>query len=134
MSERYPDRGWAPVPGLPAPKGAYSPAIEAGGFVFVSGQVPRDPETGEVVGADVAAQTRQAFANVSRVLAAAGLDLADVVQVTAWLARIEDWDAFDAVYREHFTPPYPTRTTVGAGLRGVLVELTVVARARAHGR
>ncbi len=124
-----PDADGAPTP---PPKGAYSPAVRAGDFVFVSGQVPRDPRTGALVGeGDVAAQTRQTLANLERVLAAAGARLADVVSVAVHLARADDWGAFDAVYRERFAPPFPTRTVVGAELRGVLVEVTAVAYAPA---
>jgi len=120
-----PDASGAP---LPPPKGAYSPAVRAGDFVFVSGQVPRDPRTGALVGeGDVAAQTRQTLANQRLALAAAGAELRDVVSVAVHLARVDDWAAFDAVYRELFTPPFPTRTVVGAALRGILVEVTAVA-------
>ena len=130
------DRRWTPValgPDVasgapaPAPKGAYSPGVRAGDFVFVSGQVPRDPRTGALVGADVRTQTRQTLANVAGVLAAAGASLADVVSVTVHLADVGDWAAFDGVYRETFAPPYPTRTVVGAALRGILVEITAIA-------
>jgi 2-iminobutanoate/2-iminopropanoate deaminase len=113
--------------GVPRPAGAYSPAMRAGNLIFVSGQVPKDPRTGEVVGKDVREQTRVVLENTARVLAAAGATLADVVSVTAYLERVEDWDAFNDVYREAFAPPYPTRTTVGASLRGVLVEISVIA-------
>ena len=114
----------------PPPKGAYSPAVRAGDFVFVSGQVPRDPHTGALVGeGDVAAQTRQTLANLGLALAAAGATLADVVSVLVHLAHADDWGTFDAVYRETFAPPFPTRTAVGAALRGVLVEITAVAYA-----
>lgn len=124
-------RSWAPVAlpaDVPPPKGAYSPAVRAGDLVFVSGQVPRDVRTGELVGGDdVAAQSRQTLENVRRVLAAAGASLGDVVSVTVHLARTDDWAAYDAVHREFFHPPFPTRTVVGAELRGILVEVTVVA-------
>ena len=133
-------RRWTPVAlgadadgqPLPPPKGAYSPAVRAGDFVFVSGQVPRDPRTGALVGGDdVAAQTRQTLANLRLALAAAGATLEDVVSVAVHLASADDWGAFDAVYRETFAPPFPTRTVVGAALRGVLVEVTAVAYAPA---
>jgi 2-iminobutanoate/2-iminopropanoate deaminase len=114
--------------GFPPPAGAYSPVIRAGEFLFVSGQVPTDPATAEVVGVTVAEQTRYVIEKLSRVLSAAGSSLRAVVSVNAYLADIKDWDAFDAAYRAAFTPPYPTRTTVGAGLHGVLVEISAIAR------
>jgi 2-iminobutanoate/2-iminopropanoate deaminase len=102
--------------------------VRAGDFLFVSGQVPRDPRTGALVGeGDVTAQTRQTLANLAAVLAAGGASLRDVVSVTVHLAHVDDWGAFDAVYRETFAPPFPTRTVVGAALRGILVEVTAVA-------
>jgi len=122
-------RAWSEVElpaGVPRPVGAYSPAVRAGDFVYVSGQVPTDPATGRM-GEGVAEQTRGAMRNLARVLGYAGGSLSDVVSVTAWLANIEDWDEFNAVYREHFTAPFPTRTTVGAGLHGFLVEITAIA-------
>jgi 2-iminobutanoate/2-iminopropanoate deaminase len=123
---------WTPVTlggDVPPPKGAYSPGVRAGDLVFVSGQVPRDPRTGELVGEDVATQTRQVLANVRGVLEAAGASLRDVVAVTVWLTNVDDWGTFDAVYREAFAPPYPTRAVVGATLRGILVEVSAVAHA-----
>lgn len=119
---------WSPVVvGSEAPKGAYSRAIRVDRFLFVSGQVPRSFETGELLGATVADQTRAVISNLRRVLEAAGCSLADVVSVNAYLADIGTWGEFDAVYREAFHPPYPTRTTIGAGLHGVLVEISAVA-------
>ena len=111
----------------PPPKGAYSPGVRAGDLVFVSGQVPRDPRTGALVGEDVAEQTRQVLRNVAGVLAAAGASLRDVVSVTVYLTNVDDWSTFDAVYREAFSPPFPTRAVVGAVLRGILVEMSAVA-------
>jgi len=114
-------------PDVPSPKGPYSPAVRAGDLVFVSGQVPRDPVTGELVGDDVATQTRQTLSNVQRVLEQAGASLADVVSVTVYLARADDWGAMNEVYSKVFRQPFPSRTTVGAELRGILVEISVVA-------
>jgi 2-iminobutanoate/2-iminopropanoate deaminase len=126
-------RNWTPA-SLPAefppPIGAYTPAARAGGLVFLSGQVPKDPRTGAVVGKDVREQTRQVLANAERALTAAGATLEDVVSVTAYLAHMDDWSDFDATYREILRPPYPTRTTVGADLRGFLVELSFIAAMR----
>lgn len=123
-------RSWQSI-GLPAelaaPAGAYSPAVRAGNLIFVSGQVPKDPRTGALRGADVREQTRAVLENVERVLSAAGAALQDVVSVTAYLASIDDWAAFNEVYREVFMTPYPARTTVGAQLHGFLVEISVIA-------
>lgn len=121
---------WTPVflpPDLPAPKGPYSPAVRAGDFIFVSGQTPRDPATGQLEANDVAGQTRSTLGNLQRVLEQAGAGLADVVSVTVYLQDAGDWDAMNAVYREVFGAPHPSRTTVGADLRGILVEISAVA-------
>jgi 2-iminobutanoate/2-iminopropanoate deaminase len=123
-------RSWQPVslgPDVPTPKGAYSPGARLGDLLFVSGQVPRDVRTGELLGDDIRAQSRGVLANVRRVLEASGSSLDDVVAVTAYLANVDDWGAFNEVYRETFSPPYPTRTVVGAQLRGILVEVNAVA-------
>jgi 2-iminobutanoate/2-iminopropanoate deaminase len=124
------DRAWQPVtlgPELQPPAGAYSPAVRAGPFIFLAGQVPKDPGTGETVGGDVREQTRVVMENCRRLLVAAGAGMDDVVSVTAYLQSMDDWQAFDDVYRTFFTEPRPARTTVGAELRGFLVEVTVVA-------
>jgi 2-iminobutanoate/2-iminopropanoate deaminase len=122
-------RAWRPVErrDCPPPKGAYSPGVRAGDLLFVSGQVPRDPKTGELTADDVTGQSRQVLRNLEGVLAAAGATLADVVAVTVYLTNVDDWGAFDATYREVFQPPFPTRTVVGASLRGILVEISAVA-------
>ena len=123
-------RHWQPISlgaDVPAPKGAYAPAVRFGDLLFVSGQVPVDVRTGELLGGDIRAQTKAVLANLRRVLEAAGATLDDVVAVTAYLADPDDWDAFNEAYRETFSPPYPTRTTVGAGLRGILVEVSAIA-------
>jgi 2-iminobutanoate/2-iminopropanoate deaminase len=121
---------WTPVrlpPDVPPPKGPYSPAVRAGDFIYVSGQVPRDPQTGELAGNDVATQTSQTLSNLQRVLEQAGAGLADVVSVTVYLARADDWGAMNEVYAKVFNAPFPSRTTVGAELRGILVEISAVA-------
>ncbi|HET6229471.1 MAG TPA: Rid family hydrolase [Longimicrobiaceae bacterium] len=125
-------RSWEPVTlgGVPAPRGAYSPAIRAGDLVFVSGQVPRDPVTGELLGGDVASQTRATIGRLRAVLAEAGAALEDVVSITAYLRDIGDWDEFNQAYREAMPAPYPTRTTVGADLGDVLVEISAIAHVR----
>jgi 2-iminobutanoate/2-iminopropanoate deaminase len=119
-------RGWTPVNLGKAPIGAYSPAARAGDFLFLSGQVPTD-ERGEVIGSDVATQTNAVLDRVERLLGHAGAKLSDVVSVTAYLADINEWDAFNDAYKARFQQPYPARTTVGAGLHGFLVEISVTA-------
>ena len=111
----------------PPPKGPYSPAVRAGGFVFVSGQTPRDPVTGELVGDDVATQTRQTLSNVQRLLEAAGATMRDVIGVTIYLADVDDWGTMNSVYTQFFSSPYPSRTAVGSELRDILVEISAIA-------
>lgn len=120
---------WTPVVlrDAPPPKGPYSPAVRAGGFVYVSGQTPHDVATGELVGSDIATQTRQTLSNVQRILAEGGASLEDVVSVTIYLADVDDWAAMNAVYKEFFASPFPSRTAVGCGLRDILVEISVIA-------
>ena len=128
MTQR--ERQWQPVrlgPDVPPPAGAYSPAVRAGGFIFVSGQVPRDPVSGELVGDDIESQTIQVMANVKRGLEAADASLSDVVSVTVYLADIDDWGRFNIAYKALMPTPYPSRTALGANLRGILVEVSVVA-------
>ncbi len=116
----------APVPG-----GAYSQAIEVGDLVFTAGMGPIDPATGAVVGEDIAEQTEQVLRNLAAILAAAGLELPDVVKATVHLRHLErDFAGYDQVYRRYFSPPYPVRTTVGSDLLGILVEIDVVAHRR----
>jgi 2-iminobutanoate/2-iminopropanoate deaminase len=121
------NRGWTPVIAGKTPVGAYSPAVHAGDFVFLSGQVPVDQETGELIGRDVASQTHAVIDRIERVLHLAGAELSDVVSVAAYLADINEWDAFNDAYKTRFQTPFPARTTVGAGLHGFLVEISVVA-------
>ena len=121
---------WTPISlgaDIPAPIGAYSAAIRAGDFVYVSGQVPRDPKTGATIGATVEEQTRAVVRNLETVLSAAGATLSDVVSVTVHLADAALWGAFNTTYRQLMPQPFPTRTAVGASLRGFLVEITAVA-------
>ena len=123
-------RSWQPafLPGdVPKPVGAYSPAVRAGDFVFISGQVPVDPKTQKVVSEDFDAQVRQTLSNVKAALGAAGATLDDVVSVIAYLTNMDDWGRFNDIYKETFRAPYPTRTAVGAMLRGFKVEVSAVA-------
>ena len=128
MNQR--ERQWQPVflgSDVPAPVGAYSPAVRAGPFVFVSGQVPRDPVSGALIGDDVPSQTKQVVANLQRALEAAGASLSDIVSVIVYLADINDWGTFNDAYKALMPTPYPTRTALGAELHGFLVEISAVA-------
>ncbi len=115
----------------PRPAGAYSQAMVAGGFIFVSGQVPREPSTG-MVPDGIEAQTRLVLNNVNALLAAAGASLKDVVKITAHLADLTMFDEFNRTYSEAFVPPFPARTTVGSQLRGVLIEVEAIAVLRGN--
>jgi len=108
------------------PVGAYSPGIVAEGrFAYVSGQGPlRD---GVVSGDTIQEQTRVALGNIAAVLASAGASLADVVRCGVFLADMADFRGMNDVYAEFFPDPLPARTTVGATLPGILVEIDCVA-------
>ena len=97
-----------------APKaiGPYSQAVRAGQLLFVSGQVPLDPATGQIVAGDIAAQTRRVFDNLGAVLKAGGRSFADVVRTTVFLADMNDFAAVNDVYGTYFSEPYPARATV----------------------
>jgi 2-iminobutanoate/2-iminopropanoate deaminase len=114
-----------------APKaiGPYSQAVRAGQLLFVSGQVPLDPTTGQLVEGDIAAQTRRVFANLSAVLEAGGRTFADVVRTTVFLADMNDFAAVNEVYGSYFSEPYPARATVQVARlpKDARVEIDVIA-------
>jgi 2-iminobutanoate/2-iminopropanoate deaminase len=111
----------------PRGTGAYSQAIRAGDFVFISGQGPLDPATLEVLGTTVEEQTEQTLRNLRAIAEAAGGSLADVVKISAFLSSIDLFPGFNATYERIFdTLPRPARTTTGAELRGILVEIDAV--------
>jgi 2-iminobutanoate/2-iminopropanoate deaminase len=116
--------------GAPAAIGPYSQGIAVDGLVFCSGQVGLDPATGELVDGGVEAQVDRALRNLSAVLDAAGLTMADVVKTTLFLADIGDFAAVNAVYARHMPDPPPARSTfaVGALPKGALVEVDAIAR------
>ena len=110
--------------------GPYSHAVDAGDYVFLSGQTPIDPATGEVVAGGITEQTRQSFSNLFHVLEEAGLTSDDVQQVKVYLTDMANFDAMNAVYAEMFAKPYPARVTVGVtGLcGGALIEIEMLAK------
>jgi 2-iminobutanoate/2-iminopropanoate deaminase len=116
----------------PRAVGPYSQAVESGDHVFLSGQTPIDPATGQLVEGEVGEQARRCVDNLSAVLAAAGLTLDDVVKVNVYLTSMDDFAAMNEVYASRFTEPYPARTTVAvAGLPlGARIEIELVARRR----
>ena len=113
----------------PAAIGPYSQAVLAGNTIYVSGQIPVDPATGEFAGDTIEEQTRQSLTNVSNILSAAGFSMADVVKTTVLLADIADFAAMNAIYAEFFTEPFPARAAfAAAGIpKGAKVEIECVA-------
>ena len=113
----------------PAAIGPYSQAVSAGGFVFTSGQVALDPETGEIVAGGFEAQAKQVLRNLERVLEAAGCAFQDVVKATIYLADLQDFPRLNELYGEALGAHRPARSTVQvAGLpKGALVEIDLVA-------
>jgi 2-iminobutanoate/2-iminopropanoate deaminase len=110
----------------PRGTGAYSQAIRAGDSVFISGQGPIDPDTLEIRGATVAEQAALTLRNLAAIAEAAGGTLNDVVKVSAFLSSIDLFAEFNAAYERVFAEPRPARTTTGAELRDILVEIDAV--------
>jgi 2-iminobutanoate/2-iminopropanoate deaminase len=113
----------------PAAIGPYSQAIEANGFVFVSGQIAIDPKSGTIVAGGIAAETTQVLANLEAVLAGAGCTFGDVVKTTIYLTSLGDFQAVNALYAEKFTNAPPARATVEVSAlpRGAVVEIDAIA-------
>jgi len=113
----------------PAAIGPYSQAVRAGNTIYVSGQIPIDPATGNLVEGDISAQTRQSLTNISNILKSAGADMGDVVKTTVLLADIADFAAMNAAYAEFFREPYPARAAfqVSAIPKAAKVEIECVA-------
>lgn len=111
------------------PLAHYSPAIVHGQSVYCSGALGTDPQSGALVPGGIEAQTRQALRNLETVLTLAGSSLAELVKVTCYLARADDFPGFDAAYRNVVPDPPPARATVGVTLmvEGALVELEAIA-------
>lgn len=109
--------------------GPYNLGMVSRDYAFLSGQIPIDPATGQVVPGDITAQTEQVFANLKTVLGAAGLDLSHVVKATVFLVDMSDFAAMNAVYSKHMPAPYPARSTIGVAALplGARVEIEVIA-------
>ena len=111
------------------PVAAYSQAVEAGDLVFVSGQIPLDPATGELISEDMNAATARCIANAQAILQAAGLDLNNVVKASVFLTTMDDYAKMDAAYREAMPMPFPAREAVAvlALPKGARVEISMIA-------
>lgn len=114
----------------PKALGPYSAAVWAGDLLYLSGQTPVDPKSGELIEGDVGAQTQRALDNLEAVLIDAGLSMNDVVKCNVYLANMADFPAMNAVYGKKFAKPYPARTTVAVKAlpRDAQVEIEMVAK------
>lgn len=114
----------------PAAIGPYSQAVKEGDLIFVSGQLPVDPKTGEFPSDNIQEQTRQSMENIKSVLQEAGYDMDRVLKTTVYLADIADFAAANEVYAEYFNEPYPARAAfqVAALPKGAKVEIEAIAK------
>jgi len=112
-----------------SPVGPYSQGLRVGDFVFVSGQGPLDPITGQIVGENIEEQTARVLENIKAILEAGGATMADVVKANAHLSDMTLFERYNKVYVTYFPNPKPTRTTVGSQLplKGILIEIDVIA-------
>ncbi len=110
--------------------GPYSHAVEAGGFLYLSGQTPIDSNTGELVKGDIADQTEQCFKNLNNVLTSADLTLENVIKVKVFLTDMDNFHGMNAVYEMQFSKPFPARTTIGVKELplGAQVEIEMIAK------
>lgn len=117
------------TPNAPAAIGPYSQAIKAGSLLFLSGQIPLDPATGQLVPGGIEAQTRQVFANIGAILTAAGASFENVVSATVYVADMNDFAKVNEIYATYFSSPAPARATVQVARlpKDSLVEIQVVA-------
>jgi 2-iminobutanoate/2-iminopropanoate deaminase len=109
--------------------GPYSPALRVGNFLFLSGQIPLDPATGQLVDGDIRAQTTQVLQNLGELLKAGGGDFPNVVRTTIFLADMNDFAVVNEIYATYFSPPYPARATVQVARlpKDVRVEIDAIA-------
>jgi 2-iminobutanoate/2-iminopropanoate deaminase len=115
--------------GAPRAVGPYSQGVEVGGWLFLSGQIPLDPSTGELVEGDIKAQTERVLENLRSVLEAAGMAMEDVVQVTVYMTDLGEFEAMNSVYARYFPQDPPARVTVGVASlpKGAGIEISLVA-------
>jgi len=113
----------------PKPVGPYSQGVKVGPWLFISGQIPLDPNTNQLVEGDLAIQTRRVLENIKAILDSAGYKLEDVIKVTIYLTDLSEFHKFNEVYSQYFKEWRPARTTVQVDAlpRGALVEVDVVA-------
>ena len=109
--------------------GTYSQAIKAGQTIFISGQIPLDPGTMNIVDEDIRAQTHRVFNNLAAVVRESGGNLDDVVKLTVFLTDLSHFAVVNEVMAEHFNPPYPARAAVGVAAlpKGVPIEIDAIA-------
>jgi 2-iminobutanoate/2-iminopropanoate deaminase len=112
--------------------GPYSPALRVGSFLFLSGQIPLDPTSGQLVAGDINAQTTRVLQNMGELLKAGGADFANVVRTTIFLTDMNDFAAVNEIYASYFTEPYPARATVQVARlpKDVRVEIDAIAVVR----
>lgn len=113
------------TPAAPAAIGPYSQAVVAGNLLFISGQIPLDPASGQVVAGGIAEQTRQVMKNLGAVLEAAGIDFSRLAKTTIFLTDLSDFAVVNGIYGEYFTGVFPARATVQVAAlpKGVAVEI-----------
>jgi len=113
----------------PAPIGPYSQAVESGGFIFVSGQIPIDPLTGELVAGDIADETHQVMKNLHAILEESGMSFEDVLKCSIFVADMKDFAAINDVYGSYFTQNPPARETVEVSTlpKNVNIEISCIA-------
>ena len=117
-------------PGAPEPRGPYSPAVRAGDTIYVAGQIPIDPITGQIVLGDVKTETRQVLTNIRSILSGCGATMADVVRCGVYLINAGDFQAMNEVYAEFFGDSKPARTTIivaALPLKDAKVEIDAIA-------
>ena len=117
------------TPNAPAPIGPYSQAVQTGNMLFVSGQIPINPATGELVSDSIEAEAKQVMQNLEAVLTEAGVTFDNVVMTTIFLADMGDFAAVNAVYGTYFTADFPARATIAVKTlpKSVNVEISVIA-------